>query len=297
MSRIDWPFKRTQRQGEERSPRNLITSLFIWSVLLAMALYILAPLLFMFTASFMPAKDVMKMPYPWIPKTFYWQNYWQAIRGNDGSFIYPRNILNSLVVAGAITLTTVFLASITGYGLAKFPFRGRKTVLLFIIATMMVPFQAIMIPLYLIVTNMGLQDSYAGLIAPFLVNAFGIFLMRQYLLTFPDEMIDAARIDGAGEFQIFWRVILPNSWPAVATLAILTFRAQWDNLIWPLLIVQREEMKTIPLYITRFASEKYTDEGAMMAAAAIASLPMIILFFALAKYFVGGAKLFAARKG
>ena len=110
-------------------------------------------------------------------------------------------------------------------------------------------------------------------------------------------MIDAARIDGAGEFQIFWRVILPNSWPAVATLAILTFRAQWDNLIWPLLVVQREEMKTIPLYITRFASEKYTDEGAMMAAAAIASLPMIILFFTLAKYFVGGAKLFAARKG
>jgi multiple sugar transport system permease protein len=266
-------------------------------VLLAVALYVLAPLLFMLTASFMPAKDVMRMPYPWIPKGLHWQNYWQAIRGNDGSFIYPRNILNSLIVALAITASTVLLASLTGYGLAKFQFRGRKTVLLFIIATMMVPFQAIMIPLYLIVTNMGLQNTYAGLIAPFLVNAFGVFLMRQYLLTFPDEMIDAARIDGAGELQIFWRVVLPNSWPAVATLAILTFRSQWDNLIWPLLVVQSEKMKTIPLYITRFASEKYTDEGAMMAAAAIASLPMIILFFTLAKYFVGGAKLFAARKG
>jgi multiple sugar transport system permease protein len=277
--------------------RSRLATVLISVVLIAMAMYVLAPLVFMFTASLMPAKNVMKMPYPWIPRTFHWQNYWQAIRGNDGSFMFPRNILNSLIVATSITLSTVLLASMTGYGLAKFRFKGRKVVFMMIIATMMVPFQAIMIPLYLIVTNMGLQDTYPGLIAPFLVNAFGVFLMRQYLLTFPDEMLDAARIDGAGEFQIFWRVIIPNSWPAIATLAILTFRSQWDNLIWPLLIVQSEEMKTIPLYITRFASEKYTDEGAMMAVAAIASLPMVILFVTLAKYFVGGAKLFAARKG
>ncbi|MDD4903218.1 MAG: carbohydrate ABC transporter permease [Candidatus Bipolaricaulis sp.] len=262
-----------------------------------MAVYVLAPLVFMLTAAFMPARDVMSMPYPWIPRSLYWQNFWQAIRGNDGKFMYARSILNSLVVAAAITASTALLATLTGYGLAKFPFRGRRVVLLLIIGTMMVPFQAIMIPLYMVVTKMGMQNSYAGLIVPFLINAFGVFLMRQYLLTFPDELIDAARIDGAGELQIFWRVIIPNSWPAIATLSILTFRSQWDNLIWPLLVVQSEEMKTIPLYITRFASEKYTDEGAMMAAAVIASLPMVILFFALAKYFVGGAKLFAARKG
>lgn len=279
------------------APRSRLATILIWTVLGGMAVYVLAPLVFMLTASFMPAKDVMRMPYPWLPRSLYWQNFWQAIRGNDGSFVYARNILNSVIVATVITISTVFLASLTGYGLAKFPFRGRKAVLLFIVATMMVPFQAVMIPLYMIVTNMGLQDSYGGLILPFLVNAFGVFLMRQYLLTFPDEMLDAARIDGAGELQIFWRVIVPNSWPAMATLAILTFRSQWDNLIWPLLVVQREEMKTIPLYITKFASEKYTDEGAMMAAAVIASFPMIILFVALAKYFVGGAKLFAARKG
>jgi multiple sugar transport system permease protein len=280
-----------------RTTRALPARILIWAVLGVMAVYVLAPLAFMVTASFMPARDVMRMPYPWIPRSLYWQNFWQAIRGNDGKFMYARSILNSLVVATAITASTALLATLTGYGLAKFPFRGRRVVLLLIIGTMMVPFQAIMIPLYMVVNKMGMQDSYAGLIVPFLINAFGVFLMRQYLLTFPDEMIDAARIDGAGELQIFWRVIIPNSWPAIATLSILTFRSQWDNLIWPLLVVQSEEMKTIPMYITRFASEKYTDEGAMMATAVIASLPMVILFFALAKYFVGGAKLFAARKG
>lgn len=291
------PQSKVHRIPKRFRGRSRLATALITLVLIAVALYVLAPLIFMFTASLMPAKDVMKMPYPWIPRTFHWQNYWQAIRGNDGSFIFPRNILNSLIVATSVTLSTVLLASMTGYGLAKFEFKGRKVVFMMIIATMMVPFQAIMIPLYLIVTDIGLQDTYLGLIAPFLVNAFGVFLMRQYLLTFPDEMLDAARIDGAGEFQIFWRLIIPNSWPAIATLAILTFRSQWDNLIWPLLIVQSEEMKTIPLYITRFASEKYTDEGAMMAVAAIASLPIAILFIFLAKYFVGGAKLFAARKG
>ena len=159
--------------------------------LIIAAIYILAPLVFMFTASVMPAGDIMKMPYRWIPKGFYWQNYWQGIRGNDGSFIYLRNIFNSLVVASIVTMTTVFLSALTGYGLAKFHFRGRYVVFMMILATMMIPFEVIMIPLYLIITKLGIQNSYAGLITPFLVTAFGIFLMRQYYVTFPDEILDA----------------------------------------------------------------------------------------------------------
>jgi len=170
-------------------------------------------------------------------------------------------------------------------------------VFMIIMATMMIPFEAIMIPLYLVTTKLGIQDSYAGLIAPFLVNAFGVFLMRQYFITFPDEILDAARIDGASELMIFRTIILPNSIPAIATLAILTFKAQWDNLLWPLLVVQSEEMKTIPLYIVKFMAEKHTDEGAMMAVAAIASIPILIVFFKLSKYFLGGAALYSSRKG
>jgi multiple sugar transport system permease protein len=266
-------------------------------VLVAAALLILTPLLFMFTASAMPARDILKMPYRWIPRGFHWQNFWQAIRGNDGSFIFVRNVFNSLVVATIVTVSTVVLAGLTGYGLAKFRFRGRQLVFMLIMATMMIPFEAIMIPLYLVATKLGIQNSYTGLTLPMLVNAFGIFLMRQYLLTFPDELLDATRIDGAGELKIYWKIVFPNSTPAVATLAILTFRSQWDSLLWPLLIAQSEKMKTIPLYIVKFSAEKYTDEGAMMAVAVLASIPMFLLFFTLSRYFVSGAALYSSRKG
>ena len=272
-------------------------NVFVWVFLIIAAIYILAPLVFMFTASVMPAGDIMKMPYRWIPKGFYWQNYWQGIRGNDGSFIYLRNIFNSLVVASIVTMTTVFLSALTGYGLAKYHFKGRYVVFMMILATMMIPFEVIMIPLYLIITKLGIQNSYAGLITPFLVTAFGIFLMRQYYVTFPDEILDAARIDGASELKIFGKIILPNSIPALATLAVLTFKSQWDNLLWPLLVAQSEEMKTIPLYIVRFTAEKHTNEGAMMAVAAIASIPILILFFRLSRYFISGAVVYSARKG
>jgi len=207
-----------------------------------------------------------------------------------------RSIWNSFLVASITTIGTVFLCSLTGFGLAKYKFRGRNFVFFMILGTLMIPFEAIMIPLYLIVTGMGMQDTYAGMIIPLLMSPFGVFMMRQYLLTFPDEMLDAARIDGASEFGIYWRIVLPNSVPAIATLSILTFRSQWDNLLWPLLIVQSPEKKTIPLFITIFVTEKYTNEGAMMAAAAIASIPMIILFLTLTKYFLAGSEVFAARK-
>jgi multiple sugar transport system permease protein len=288
-------------QHLKRKKKNAITHLlmdiFVWVFLVIAALFILTPFVFMFTASAMPASDIMKMPYRWIPKGFYWQNFWQGIRGNDGSFIYLRNILNSLIVASTVTATTVMLSALTGFGLAKYHFKGRYLVFMMILATMMIPFEVIMIPLYLIITKLGFQNSYPGLITPFLVSAFGIFLMRQYYVTFPDEILDAARIDGASELMIFRKIILPNSIPAIATLAVLTFKRQWDNLLWPLLVAQSEEMKTIPLYIVRFAEEKHTDEGAMMAVAAIASIPILILFFKLSKYFIGGAAVFSVRKG
>jgi multiple sugar transport system permease protein len=269
----------------------------IWIFLLGAAALVLIPLLFMFTSSIMPAKEIFKMPYPWITSTFQWENYWTALKGPEGDFMYLRNIFNSFLVSSVVTITTVILAALTGYGLAKFPFKGRTFVFLMIMSTMMIPFEAIMIPMYMVIVNMGLQDTYAGLILPFLTNAFGIFMMRQYLITFPDEILDAARIDGASELKIFWKVILPNSGPVIATLAILTFRAQWDNLLWPLLIAQSDKMKTIPLYITRFTAETHTDEGAMMAIAAIASIPMFILFFSISKYFVSGASLTSGSKG
>ena len=154
-----------------------------------------------------------------------------------------------------------------------------------------------MIPLYMVASNFKMMNTYYGLIVPFLVSAFGVFQMRQYLITFPTEYLDASRVDGLNEFPIYWKIVLPNCTPVIATLGILSFRNQWDNLLWPLLVSQREEMKTIPLYISKFAEEKQTDEGALMACALLASIPMFILFFTLSKYFLGGAAVFESRKG
>lgn len=282
---------------KKRSKQSIIVDILIVLFLIIAAILILAPMIFMITASMMPAKDILKSPYRWIPDGIYWENFWVGLKGINGNFMFLRNIFNSFFVAVCVSITTIILSSLTGYALAKFKFKGKNLIFILIMATMMIPFEAIMIPLYLVVTSLRIQNSYAGLILPFLTSAFGIFLMRQYLLPFPEEILDAARIDGASEPKIFTKIILPNCMPAIATLGILSFRAQWDNLLWPLLVVQSEEMKTIPLYITRFAGEMSSNEGAMMAVATMASIPILILFLTMSKYFVSGSAVYSSRKG
>lgn len=274
-----------------------LPKVLIFVVLLGMLVFTLMPILFMLTASVMTSKEILQMPYQWIPKDFHWENFAKAIQGNDGTYIFVRNISNSLIISIAVAITTVLIAALTGYGLAKFKFRGRNTVFMMIMATMMIPFEAIMIPLYMVVMKLNIQNSYIGLILPFLVSAFGVFQMKQYLTTFPTEFLDASRVDGMGEFGIFWKIVFPNCKPVIATLAILSFRSQWDNLLWPLLVSQSDKMKTIPQYISTFAQERSTDEGAMMAAALLASIPMFILFMSLTKYFIGGSAVYESRKG
>ncbi len=260
------------------------------------AVIMIIPLLFMLGASLMPRADIMSIPYPWIPRIPQWSNYHKAIAGTDGSWMYLRNIMNSMIISSSVALSSVVIASAAGYGLAKFKFRGRNIVFIGIMGTMMIPFETIMIPLFLTAVKLGLQNTYAGLILPFLTSAFGVFLMRQYLLGFPEELLDAARIDGCSEPMIFTRIVFKNIGPAIATLAILAFRGQWDNLLWPLLIAQREELKTIPTYIVKFTAELTSDEGSMMAAAVIASLPIFALFFSMSKYFLGGAAIHSGNK-
>jgi multiple sugar transport system permease protein len=276
---------------------NILGKIVTWAILIIMLLFTLMPIIFMVTASMMTSRQILRMPFNWIPEKFNWINFSKAIRGNDFNYIFLRNILNSLIVSTTVAITTVLLASLTGYGLAKFKFRGRNAVFMMIMGTMMIPFEAIMVPLYMVVMMLRIQNTYVGLILPFLVSAFGIFQMRQYLTTFPTEFLDAARVDGMGEFGIYAKIVLPNCKPVIATLSILAFRSQWDNLLWPLLVSQSEKMKTIPQYISAFAEERSTDEGAMMAAALLASLPMFILFMSLTKYFIGGSSVYESRKG
>ncbi len=282
-----------------------ILEIIIWFFLLLVLGFTILPIVFMLSASFMDAKQILAMPFSWIPsKAFFTSsdrtfatNFIKAILGNNNNAIFFRTLINSLIVAITVSITTVLMASLCGYGLAKFKFKGKNVIFMSIMATMMIPFEAIMIPLYIVTANLQMMNSYRGLIIPFLVSAFGVFQMRQYLLTFPTEFLDASRVDGLGEFRIYLSIVLPNCTPVIATLGILSFRNQWDNLLWPLLVAQKETMKTIPLYITKFSEEKQTDQGAMMACALLASIPMFVLFGFLSKYFLGGAAVFESRKG
>jgi multiple sugar transport system permease protein len=282
-----------------------LAEVIVWFFLILVLLFTILPIVFMFCAAFMDSRQILAMPFSWIPSSDYFTkdsrtfftNFQKAIVGSNENYIFIRNMANSIIVAVTVAITTVLLAALCGYGLAKFKFKGQNAIFMSIMATMMIPFEAIMIPLYIVTSSMHMMNSYRGLIIPFLVSAFGVFQMRQYLLTFPSEFLDASRVDGLGEFPIFAKIVLPNCTPVMATLGILSFRNQWDNLLWPLLISQKEEMKTIPLYITKFSEELQTDEGALMACALLASIPMFLLFGFLSKYFLGGAAVFESRKG
>ncbi|SMP39413.1 multiple sugar transport system permease protein [Sphaerochaeta associata] len=279
-----------------KSVSNQATNILI-NILFAVFIGLLMmPIVFMFSASFMKSSEIFRMPYRWIPKDFFMKNYYNAVTDYGKNYTFLRTVMNSLIVALSTTILSVLVSSFAGYGLSKFTFKGQKIVFLMIMGRMMIPFEAIMIPMYMIAISLHLQNTYTGLVLPFVLNTFGVFQMRQYLLSFPDEMLDAGRIDGLGEFRLFKHLVFRNSTPAIATAAILCFRGQWDNLLWPLLLSQKEVMKTIPAYLVKFTEEKYADEGAMMAVAMMASIPIIVLFLSLSKYFLGGNVMFSSSK-
>jgi ABC-type glycerol-3-phosphate transport system permease component len=210
----------------------------------------------------------------WLPSSLNWNNYPDAFN----SAPFGRYFLNSTVVAGAVTATTVFFGAMAGYGFSKFRFFGRDLLFVLVLVTFMIPFPVIMVPLYVLVRSFGWLDSYAGLIIPGALSGFGVFMMRQFTQAIPDELFDAARMDSAGELRIFFTIVLPLVRPALATLAILTFMASWNNLLWPLLIIQSDDMNTIPLGLTKFSTVYSTNYVQTLAMAVIASVPVLVIF-------------------
>lgn len=280
----------------DRSKKSIAWNIVIDCFFLFFLIAIMVPIAFMFSASIMKPSQIYSMPYPWITKEPFFKNYFNAVTNYGRDLTFLRIVLNSVIVAGCTTLLSVIVSAFAGYGLAKFKFKGRNFAFLVIMSRMMIPFEAIMIPMYIIATKLHLQNTYSGLIMPFIMNSFCIFQMKQYLEGYPDELLDAGRIDGLNEWGLFWKLVFTNSTPAIATSAILSFRGQWDNLLWPLLLAQKQTMKTIPAYLVKFTEEKFADEGAMMAVAVIASIPIIILFLSLSKYFFGGSTMYSSGK-
>ena len=244
----------------------------------------LLPYFWMVSSSLKTIDNMFRVPIQWIPNPVNWRSYIVAWHAQD----FTRYFLNSGFVAVAITLGNLLLCSLAGYSLAKFRYFGRSVLFILILSTMMLPLEVTMVPLFLIIKRLDWANSYQGLIVPFLVDGFGVFLMRQYMLGIPKDLINSARIDGASELRIFWQIVLPLCKPALVALGVFTFREAWDMYIWPLIIVSKDSLRTLPLAISLFMSSYGTAWDQLMAIAVLGTLPMIILFFFLQRAFIQG---------
>lgn len=255
-------------------------------VLICCALTIL-PLLYMVSLSLQSEAEALAgEPVLW-PETLRFDNFVTIFEEAP----IARFVLNSVIMAGAITLSHLIFDPLVGYVFAKFTFPFKNALFMVILATLMVPFFVRMIPLYVFMSNIGWLDSYQGLIVPFLMDAYGIFLMRQFIAPLPNELIDAARVDGASELRIFVRVILPQTKPALAVLGLFTFVFQWNEFLWPLVATSRPEMRTMTVGLSLFNREYFTLWNLTAAGAVVLFVPTIILFFISQRYLVRGIAL------
>lgn len=255
--------------------------------LLVLAMLSLAPLLWMVSVSFMPRGEASHFPPPFLPSSATLENY-RDLFARTGM---ARNFANSLLVSMAITLLSLLVNTMAGYAFAKLRFRGRERVFQLLLAALVVPAQVAMLPLFLLMKQLGLVNSYWGVIIPGMAGVFGIFLVRQYARGIPDDLIEAARIDGAGELRVFWQVVLPMLKPVLATLAVFTFMAAWNDFMWPLIVLTDQERYTLPVALAALSREHIMDVELMMAGAVVTVLPVLGLFLLLQRYYIQGLLL------
>jgi multiple sugar transport system permease protein len=247
---------------------------------------VVTPFVWMILGSFKGQGELLRVPPTWWPEKPTLDNYRTLF--NKESF--PRYFLNSTVVAVVITAANVAFCSMVGYGLAKLKFRGKKLVFALVMGTLMIPGMVTFVPLFVLVANLGLVDTYPGLILPFLVTPFGVFLMRQFIIELPDDLLDAGRIDGAGELRIFRQIILPLCGPGLATLGILTFLGSWNNFLWPLVVAQTQEHYTLPVALALFSKNQQVipNYGLLLAGATVVVVPVLVVFLIFQRRFIEG---------
>ena len=244
------------------------------------------PLIIVVLVSFTPNEITQTWPPKLIPSAFTLDNYIDLF----GRLPIGRELLNTIVFAGAVTIISVFFDSLAAYGLSRVDFKGRGVLLGVLIATMMIPGMALLIPVYKLLADMGLVNSYLGIIIPRMADVGGIFLLRQFFISIPKDLDNAARIDGAGEFRIFAQIVLPNSIPAILTVGMFNFMGNWNDLLWPLIMTSRPETRTITAGLAMLTGHgsSVTPYGVVMAGALISALPLLIVFFFVQKRFVEG---------
>lgn len=267
--------------------RKRISKLILFSTAALVALLFGFPMYFMTVSAFKSEAEILSTPFNWLPQEFVGiSHYESALERAPIAQWY----VNSVFIAAVQVSAAIFFGAMAGYGFAKFHFRGKRILFALILSIMAVPFQILLIPLYVEIRHFGWHNTYAGLIVPGLMSAFAVFMMRQFALSIPDELLDSARIDGASEFRIFIFIAMPLLAPASASLAIILFLGSWNNFLWPLVVAQDRNLWTLPVGMTVF-SQPYRGEpsiGPSMAVSSLATLPVALLFIFFQRYFIEG---------
>ena len=278
----------TSRITRSAAPRNRAFSPSLvasYAILVVAGIIAVVPFLYVFSTSLKDNAALFSYPPEWIPSEPTLLNFQSLLR----DYPFLRWTLNSLIVASAVTAVKVVIDSMAGYAFAKMTFPGKDGLFLVVLMTLMVPFSATLIPLFLIVRGLGLTNSYLGLILPGLASPIGIFMMRQFIESLPTDLENAARLDGCSELQIFRRIILPLMKPGLVVLGVFTFMTQWTSYLWPLVINTREEMFTLTVGVQSLRSLFTVDWGILSAGAVLSMLPLILVFLFLQRYFIAGS--------
>ena len=264
-----------------------ISRIILYFFLCLFAFAMIFPMLWMFLSSFKAVAEVTRIPPVVFPRRFLWQNYPKVMT------VIPffRMYLNSTFTTVVATVSVLFFSSLGGYTFGKFRFPGRTFFFTIIVATMLIPFSIRLVPLYLLMAKIGFVDRYAGILAPAVMSPFGIFMVRQFVASIPDELIDASRIDGCGEFRIFRTIVLPLLRPCLGALAVFTFMSNWDSFLWPMIVTNSTQRYTIPVGLAMLVTEFSSDTHLIMAGASLAIVPVLLVFALAERQIIQGITL------
>jgi len=275
----------TLSRAQPRTLPRWVGQAIVMIVLLIGGFVMIAPFVWMISTSLKPAKEVFLGNF--FPLAPTWENYFAVLN----KVPFARWYLNSLIVAGAVTLSVAFFDSLVGFVLAKYNFRGKNVIFVFILSTLMVPTEMLIIPWFILSNSLNWVDTYWGIMFPGVITAFGVFLMKQFMEGVPSELLDAARIDGVSEFGLFWRIAMPLVKPAIAALCIFTFLGNWNAFLWPVIITEKMPMRTVPVGLAFFSGEAGSAWELIMAGASMATIPVLIVFLFFQRQIIKGIAL------
>lgn len=285
----------TQTQTVDRPREQIVSGTSFWhklpdmialGILIVGGILMMMPFLWMFSTSLRPVQESYKLPPAWLPTEWHFETYASVFQSSLPILSFA---VNSIKVTFSVTLGQLITCSMAGFAFARLRFPFRNTLFVMLLASLMVPGQVTIIPVFIIMRQLGLVDNHLSIILPFLTSAFGVFLLRQFFLTLPQDLIDAAKIDGAGAWTIYWRVALPLAGPALAALAIITFNGTWNNYFYPLIFLNTWEKMTLPLGITALRGYLASNSASVvMAAVSLAILPVLLVFLFAQRWFIAG---------